>query len=181
MYKKSLVVLLFLGAIFISKNSFSQNELYPALFSAFPDMPKSMTSSDLKEKGKHGVALKNKQSVILEDILLTDNVIVPIGKMVKGKAVILIYAIVERKEIGSEPDYIHIKTKTLHKKTGEIISSQSHLLDIGTRVTKYDGSFKLVGDDLIEFTQHSESDGETDTEIAQYKFGKYLEFQKHVH
>ncbi len=174
--------MLFLTALLFSTNSIAQNEMYSKLFSAFPEMPKSMSSSELKEKGKHGTALKNKQSVILEELLMTDHVIVPIGKVIKGKSITLLYAVVERKEIGSEAIYIHLKSKTLNKKSGEETGSKAHLLDLGLGgTTMYDGSFKMVGDDFIEFTQEAEDpdDGEK-ISIKQYKFGKELEFEKHV-
>ena len=71
----------------------------------------------------------------------------------------------------------------MNKKTGEETGSKAHLLDIGLGgTTTYDGSFKMVGEDFIEFTQKAEDpvDGEK-ISIKQYKFGKEdLEFEKHV-
>ncbi len=114
---------------------------------------------------------------------MTDNVIVPIGKVTKGKSITLIYAVVERKDIGSEAIYIHIKSKTLNKKTGEETGFNAHLLDVGIGgTTTYNGSLKMVEDDLIEFTQDAvDSEDGRKTKIKQYKFGKEeLEFEKHI-
>jgi len=182
MKNKTSLIVLILFAFFGSTNTFAQNEIYTELYNSFGEIPTSMSSTELKELGKHGKALKKQQSVILEDLLMTDNVIIPIGKVIKGKAVILIYALVERKDIGEEVIYIHVKTKTLHKKTGELISSSSHLLDIGSGgpTAQYDGSIKRNGDDLIEFHQISDVDGVEELQVAQYEFGKYLEFVQHL-
>lgn len=175
--------MLFVSTVLFANTSFSQNELYSKLFSSFKEMPKSMSSAQLKEEGSHGVALAQQQSVILEELLITDNVVVPIGKVVKGKSITLLYMIVERKEIGSEALYIHIKSKTFNKKTGEETGSAAHLLDIGLGgTTVYDGSFKMIGDDFIEFSQDAvDPEDGSKISVKQYKFGKEaLEFEKHV-
>jgi hypothetical protein len=131
--KQTASLLLLATALFtLSFSGQAQNELYTGLFGRFADIPATTYAANLIEKAQHGEALSQQHAVLLEDLLLTDNVIVPIGKKTVKKNVILLYMVVERKEIGAKEVYIHLKSKTLEKKTGEVIGRNAHLLDIGS-------------------------------------------------
>ncbi|MFT4602720.1 MAG: hypothetical protein ACI857_002907 [Arenicella sp.] len=181
MHNKFLFLPLLALTLFVGTTSLAQNDLYTKLYNSFIEMPTAMSSSEIKEKAKHGTQLEQQQSVILEKLLMTNNVIVPVGKVEKGKNVFLFYFVVERTEIGSEAVSVHLKAKVLAKKSGEIVGLNAYLLTIQKLPsTIYDGSFKLVGKDFIQFIQDTEEDGKSTTKISQYEFGKELSFDSHI-
>ena len=54
--KKSLLLMLLVSTVLFSNISLSQNEMYSKLYSSFGEIPRSMSSTELIEIGKHGIA-----------------------------------------------------------------------------------------------------------------------------
>jgi hypothetical protein len=166
---------LLFAVLAIGFGALSQGEVYQELYNSFGEVSMKMTSSEIKELAKNGEELPLKQRTILEERMMTDYCVVPVGKVVQGKSVIMIYMRVERKGKGQDATDISFVTKTLHKKSGELLGVQHHLLDIvKNEVSDYDGYFQRKDKDLIEFIQEDNKTGKLDTSV--YEFDKKLKY-----
>jgi len=170
-------------SLFLSINGMAQSKLHASLYAEFKELPQSMSAPEIKTYAEGSKPLSNQHKAIITAINLAKTDFIPLGKRVKRKSVILIY--IERKTDKDYTDYgyITINSKTFNKKTGDLIKSQHHLLDIGRggTSTTYTGSFKQAEKNLLIFTQSTTEDGMPEKVTQQqYKFAKYLQFDKHL-
>ena len=155
----------------------AQGEIYDELYDSFGEIPAAMSSSEIQEYAAKTEALPKKLEVLLDDLMLEPNVLVPVGKRVNGKYIILLYLEYDATE--GNP-YYEFRSATFNKKTGEIYMSASHILDVGLGGdTYYDGSYTIDGDYFI-MEQLQTVNNETTSSKQRYKFEKYMAFDEHL-
>lgn len=119
---------------------------------------------------------------LLDETIIGNTKIVPLGKVEKGKNVILLYLVAEYTEDG-KLNFFNLHSATLNQKTGEKTSSEKFLLAGGTRAElTYNGSYKLKEKGLFVVSQNevnTETDNET-TVVKEYAFRKELEYLRTI-
>ena len=81
------LMLMFLGANTLT----DQGEIYDELYDSFGEIPASMSSADIQAYAAKTDKLPKKLEVLLDDLMLEPNVLVPVGKRVNGKYITLLY------------------------------------------------------------------------------------------
>ncbi len=153
-----------------------KEKLHQELFALFPEVPQEMSDAQLKNVG--GKEIPEKYFATIKVDKLEGTKYMPIGKYESGKYVILL--MLEVNEEGSFNKGVHsMFSKTIEKGSGEIYMSAHYLLMVGENSRfKYKASFKRVGKDLIQFHNTTTEDGKSTESNRQYKFNKYLVFDK---
>lgn len=148
----------------------SQDTAQDSLIASFGEIPLKMSSEEIQAYAKNTTPLKASLAELLEEYLLEEEYLIPLGKFSKGKYVTLLY-IQYNKRNGN---YISINAKSFHSKSFELYLSSHHLCDIGAG---NDGYFERNGEDEILFVQYMKNaNGEMEETRQRYAFGKHLEF-----
>ena len=161
--------------ISIGWSTFAQGKVYEDLYAKFGEIPTSLSSVQLKDMMNSTNSLNDGDIKAMDQMLTSDEVMIPVGKYESGKSTTLLYLIVDTK----------LKKLTMHSvsistKTGEIVGLNHYLISIGKETDMaYDGSFKRDGDIMI-FTNDEENDGEWKASQTKYKLGKTLTFVENL-
>jgi uncharacterized DUF497 family protein len=161
--------------IMLTAITFSQKKVkeHLELFNLFGEVPQSMSNADLLKNRTDGVNIPVKYHKLLKH---TGNArAVAIGKVESGKYMILLYMEVDTDGV------VTVNSRSLDKKTGEVYMSSSYLTLAGKNSRfVFEGSFKRSGKDLISIYYKKIEAGEVEETEKQYKFDKYLVFDKEL-
>jgi hypothetical protein len=175
---KSIQVLGTLVILFVLTTGAKAQTLQEQMFEKFGTLTEWMNTPLINERIEQTAELAVKFHGLLDETAISDTKIIPLGKVEKGKNMILLYFMAEYTDEGTL-DFFYLHAATLNKKTGEKMSAERYLLSGGTRGTSmYNGSYKLKEKGVIIFSQNevnTETDKET-VEVKEYVFGKELEY-----
>lgn len=156
--------------------------LQEQMFENFGAIPESMNTPLINAHIEESAKLDKKFYALLDEATVSDSEIIPVGKVVKGKNVILLYLLAEYTNEGVL-DFFYLHSATLNKKTGEHIDATKYVLAGGTRGGEMsNGSFKLKEKGGLIVSQNVvtiENDKET-TVVKEYEFGKELEYVRTI-
>jgi len=156
--------------------------LHDQMFDKFGEIPESMNTPLINSHIENSTELDDKFFGLLDETAVSDSKIIPLGKVSKGKNIILLYVEAEYKDDNTlRIFYTH--SATLNKKTGEKTGFKKYILTGGTvNEMTYNGSFKLKEKGLLVISQNevnTETDKETVT-VKEYEFGKELEYTRTI-
>ena len=175
---KSIQLLGLIAFLFAFNTEVNAQTLHEEMFEKFGTLTEWMNSPLINRYIVTNDELDQKFHGLLGETTLGTDKIIPLGKVVKGKNVILLYFVASYTAEGNL-DFSSLHSATLNKKTGEKTGFEKHLLAAGTRGTsRYNGSYKLKEKGVIVFSQNEvniETDKETVT-VKEYVFGKDLEY-----
>lgn len=178
---KNLTILsLFISFLLIGSSTVHSQSLHSKMFESFTSLESFMNKPLLDDYINKTPELDEKYHALLDETMTDRTKLIPLGKVKKGKNMILLYIEAEYDKNGKlEIYYIH--AATLKIKTGEKTTSEKYLLTAGKRnEMSYNGSFSLKPNDIIIFSQN-EVNIETNEEsvtVKEYKFAKELEYIK---
>ena len=179
---KSIQLLGAFAILFVFTTGVKAQTLQDQMFEKFGTIAKSMNTPLINSHIEESSKLDKKFYPLLDEATVSDSEIVPIGKVVKGKNVILLYLLAEYTNEGVL-DFFYLRSVTLNKKTGESINTNRYLLAGGTRGGEMsNGSFKLKEKGVLVVSQNVvilENENETTT-VKEYEFGKELEYLRTI-
>lgn len=179
---KSIQLLGALSLILVFSTGVKAQTLHEEMFGKFGTLNEWMNTPMINSHIEESTDLNVKFHGLLDETAISDTKIIPLGKVEKGKSVILLYLVAEYTDEG-KLDFFNLHAATLNQKTGEKISSEKYLLAGGTRgESMYNGSYKLKEKGLIVVSQN-EVNTETDSEtivVKEYAFRKELEYVRTI-
>ena len=168
--------------LFVFTTGVKAQTLQDQMFENFGTIPKSMNTPLINSHIEEATKLDKKFFALLDEATVSDSEIIPLGKVVKGKNVILLYLLAEYTNEGVL-DFFYLHSATLIKKTGEKTDANKYLLAGGTRGGEMsNGSFKLNEKGLFVVSQNivNLENNEETTVVKEYKFGKDLEYMRTI-
>jgi hypothetical protein len=175
---KSIQLIGAFAILFVFTTGVKAQTLQEQMFEKFGTITKWMNTPLINSYIEESAKLDKKFYALLDEPTVSDSEIVPVGKVVKGKNVILLYLLAEYTNEGVL-DFFYLHSVTLNKKTGENIDVTRYMLAGGTRGGEMsNGSFKLKEKGLLVVSQNVvilENENET-TVVKEYEFGKALEY-----
>lgn len=175
---KSIQLLGSLALILVFSIEVKAQTLPKEMFEKFGALAGWMNTPLINSHIEESAELNVKFHLLLDETIIKDSKIIPLGKVENGKSVILLYIIAEYTEDG-KLDFFNLHAATLNQKTGEKTSSEKYLLAGGTRGKSiYNGSYKLKEKGLMVISQN-EINTETDSEtilVKEYLFQKGLKY-----
>ncbi len=175
---KSIQLLGTLALILVFSTEVNAQSLHEEMFGKFETLTVWMNTPLINSHIEESAELNVKFHELLDETAISDSKIIPLGKVEKGKRVMLLYLVAEYTDDG-KLDFFNLHAATLNQKTGEKTSSEKYLLAGGTRgKSMYNGSYKLKEKGLIVISQN-EVNTETDTEtivVKEYAFRKELKY-----
>lgn len=149
------------------------------LYNSFPSLPSSMENSDLVRLVKSGKSLDSEffSALSVGYLGTQDHEIYPIGKVITGKVVHLIYGIVSYRDRSTFDYSMNVACSSFNSKSHELQGAglQNYLTMSGQDALKREGSYEY-SNGMITFTLKStDKSGKVETETNTYKFAKYLE------
>jgi hypothetical protein len=179
---KSIQLLGAFALMLVCTSAVNAQTLHEQMFEKFGTVTEWMNTPLINTHIEKSAELDAKYHGLLDEGIISNSKIIPLGKVENGKNVILLYLIAEYDNEGVL-DFFNLNSATLNKKTGEKTGSEKYLLAGGTRGTSmYNGSYKLKEKDLIVISQNevnTETEAET-VEVKEYAFGKELEYVRTI-
>jgi hypothetical protein len=179
---KTIQLLATIALMFASTAAVNAQTLHAQMFEKFGTIAQSMNTPLCNEHIEKTAELPVKFIGLLDEAGISDSKVIPLGKVEKGKNVILLYFVAEYTDEG-ELRFFNLHAATLNKKTGEKIAAKKYLLAGGTvSGSMYNGSLKLKEKGLLVVSQN-EVEIATDKEtvvVKEYEFGKELEYLRTI-
>ncbi|MFT5780465.1 MAG: hypothetical protein ACI837_003427 [Crocinitomicaceae bacterium] len=179
---KSIQLLGALALMLVFSTEVKAQSLQEEMFGKFGTLTEWMNTPMINSYIEESAELNEEFYGLLDETAVSDSKIIPLGKVEKGKSVILLYLVAEYTDEG-KMDFFMLHAATLNQKTGEKTSAEKYLLAGGTRgESTYNGSYKLKEKGLIVISQN-EVNTETDSEtvvVKEYAFRKELEFMRTI-
>lgn len=180
--KKSLQLFGLMAFMFVFASGVKAQTLHGEMFKKFGELADWMNTPLINSHIEKTAELDVKFHGLLDETAISNAKIIPLGKVVKGKNVILLYLYADYSAEGKLLTF-NLHSVTLNKKTGKKVGFEKYLLQGGNvSNSMYNGSYKLKEKGLIVITQNEVDNDEKKENITQkeYKFGKELEYVKTI-